>query len=251
MKSSADFDSVIGALAAEEGNAKWQLISVIEYVKELGIFADRPTDLTQLVKPAQCSIINLRGVAKELQEVIVYKIVSDLFAARKMGPVPPFFLIVEEAHNYIPERSFGEAKSSKVLRTVASEGRKFGLGLCVISQRPARLDKNVISQCTTQVILKLTNPNDLRAVSNSVEGITSETEREIQNLAIGTAMVVGVVDLPLFVDIRPRRTKHGGEAVDILETFADLEDKEVLSVVSGISREDFLLQAGSNDVRCD
>ena len=255
MGSSGDFDSVIAALSAEEGNAKWQLISVIEYVKELGIFGDMPTDLLSLVRPAQCSIINLRGVPKEVQEVIVYKIVSDLFSARKQGDIPPFFLIVEEAHNYIPERSFGEAKSSRILRQTAAEGRKFGLGMCVISQRPARVDKNVISQCSTQIILKLTNPNDLRAISNSVEGITSETEREIQNLPIGTAMVVGVVDLPLFVDIRPRMTKHGGEAVDILETFADLggdDGREVLQVIlPSLSLDDFKLRSGSSEIRTD
>jgi len=63
-------------------------------------------------------------------------------------------MVIEEAHNYCPERNFGEKKSSKILRTIASEGRKFGLGLCVVSQRPARLDKSVLSQCSTQIIMK-------------------------------------------------------------------------------------------------
>ncbi|MFA4886878.1 MAG: DUF87 domain-containing protein [Candidatus Nanoarchaeia archaeon] len=137
-------------------------------------------------------------------------------------------------HN-CPERSFGEVKSSSIIRQIAAEGRKFGVGLGLVSQRVAKLDKSVISQASTQIILKLTNPGDLKAVSNSVEGITLETEREIRNLSIGTALVVGVVDMPLFVEIRPRKTKHGGEAVNILETFAaeygGNDSREVLNLI--------------------
>jgi len=129
-----------------------------------------------------------------------------------------------------------------------SEGRKFGLGLCAISQRPSRIDKTVLSQITTQIILKVTNPYDIKAIANSVENITSETEKEIKNIPIGTAIVTGVVDLPLFVNIRPRRTKHGGEAVDMLQIskqvdiskeIKDFKDKELLLVVKQkISVED-------------
>jgi len=68
------------------------------------------------------------------------------------------------------------------IRTIAGEGRKFGLGLCCISQRPAKIDKNVISQCSTQILLKITNPNDLRSVIASSEGVSSESEQEIQRL---------------------------------------------------------------------
>ena len=69
-----------------------------------------------------------------MQEVIVYKIVNDLFIERKKNNIPPFFLVLEEAQNYCPERSFGEAKSSPIIRQVTAEGRKFGMGMCVISQ---------------------------------------------------------------------------------------------------------------------
>ena len=201
-------------------------------MKQLDIFSDIPTSVHDLVVPAKASILNLRGIPPNVQEVIVYKIVNDLFTARKHGDIPPFFLVIEEAHNFVPERSFGEAKSSQILRNVAAEGRKFGLGLCAVTQRPARLDKNVLAQCTTQVILKLTNPNDLKMVSNSAEGITSETEREIQNINVGTAMVIGLVDMPLFVDVRPRKSKHGGEAINILDTFSDIGKDSKTDVVN-------------------
>src|SRR5881275_3672792 len=108
-----------------------------------------------------------------------------MFELRKLGRIPPMMLVVEEAHNFCPQ--VGQVASSKVFRTLASEGRKFGLGLVIITQRPAKVDKNVLSQCNTQLILKVTNPNDLKALASSVEGLTSESEDEIQRLPVGVA----------------------------------------------------------------
>lgn len=249
-----NFDDLLVNLQLEENNAKWGLISVLEYLKNLNLFSEVYTGMNEIVQAGKCSIINLKGIPQEIQEIVVYRLVNDLFNARKLGDIPPFFLVLEEAHNFISERSFGESKSNNILRQVAAEGRKFGVGLCIISQRSARVDKTVLSQTGTQIILKLTNPNDLRAVSSSVEGITYETEKEIRNLHVGNALVIGVVDMPLFVEVRPRRTRHGGEAVDIVKTFEDIKtedkrddrqaDKEVLSVVCpSFSKEDVKLMS--------
>src|SRR2546427_400827 len=90
-------------------------------------------------------------------------------------------LVVEESHNFCPQ--VGQAASSKVFRTLASEGRKFGLGLVVITQRAAKVDKNVLSQCNTQIILKVTNPNDLKAIIASVEGLTTAMAEDFLGMA--------------------------------------------------------------------
>ena len=221
-----DFDQLLLALEAEESMSKWGLINLIESLKNYQLFSNQPTSPNDLVRQGRATIINLKGYPPDIQETIVYKLANDLFTLRKQNKIAPFFLVLEEAHNYCPERSFGEAASSKVLRTIASEGRKFGLGLCVISQRPARVDKSILSQCTTQLVLKITNPHDLKAVSNSVEGLTSETEQEIRNLPIGTALVTGIVDLPLITTIRPRRTRHGGDAVDITKPHVNEQEEQ-------------------------
>lgn len=235
-----NFDNLLFSLEAEEGNLKWNLINIIDYLRSLNIFSENHTSFNELIQSGRASIINLKGIAPEIQEIIVYKLCKDLFEQRKKDKIPPFFMVIEEAHNFAPERSFGEAKSSKILRAIASEGRKFGLGLCAVTQRPARLDKSVISQCSTQIILKVTNPNDVKAIIASVEGITAETGNEVQNLPIGTAIVTGVTEIPLFVNIRPRKTKHGGVAVDILgqpedkdmfEKIEDFKEKEMLPLI--------------------
>ncbi|MBN2457715.1 ATP-binding protein [Candidatus Woesearchaeota archaeon] len=250
---SFSFSSLILRLQACDNNSKWNVINIIEYISNLNIFSSEPTSLNEIVQPGRCSIINMKGIEPDVQEIIVYKLLKDLFSERKKGMIPPFFLVIEEAHNFVPEKGYSEAKCSKVIKTIASEGRKFGLGLCVVSQRPAIVQKTVLSQCTTQMILKITNPNDLKAVGNSIEGMTYEAENEIRNLSVGTALITGVSDMPLFVSVRPRKTKHGGEAVDILgceqesKFFDDLKDfkeKDMLPVIRpNLSKDDIRLMS--------
>jgi len=224
-------------LETEQNNAKWNLINVIDYLDKLDIFSSEFTPYNEVIQPGKCSIINMKGIDPELQQIIVFKLLKDLFEQRKKGKIPPFFCVIEEAHNYCPERGFGDSKSSAIIRTIASEGRKFGLGLCIISQRPARVEKSVLSQCNTQAILKVTNPNDLKAIMSSVEGVISETEDSIKNLPIGTAMITGVIDTPLFLNIRPKKSKHGGESIDIL---GDLDEVDMLKETRKFAAKDLL-----------
>jgi DNA helicase HerA-like ATPase len=214
--SEVNFDNITLGLEQLNSPSKWGLIDTILYLRDLKLFSATFTPFNELIRPGKCSIINLKGIAPEIQDVVVYKLLKDLFTARKTEKIPPFFAVIEEAHNFAPERGFGKAKSAEIVRLISSEGRKFGLGLCVISQRPALVQKTVLAQCSTQIILKVTNPNDLKAITSSIEGITSETEAEIQNLAVGSALVCGVVDRPLVVNIRTRKSQHGGHAIDIL-----------------------------------
>jgi DNA helicase HerA-like ATPase len=232
-----EFKELIYFVEQDESSSKFAVVNTLTYLMNLNIFSNNPTPLNEIIKPGKCSIINLKGYNPELQEIIVYKLLKDLFEKRKKGYVPPFFAVIEEAHNFCPERNFGEAKSSSILRTIASEGRKFGLGLAIISQRPARVDNNVLSQCNTQIILKVTNPSDLKAISKSVEGMTKEAEEEIRNLPIGTAMVTGLVDMPLFVNIRTRKSQHGGSSVNMFE---ELDEKELSDKRTPYSEETVL-----------
>ncbi len=253
-----NFDNLIYNLELADNNLKWNIISSIEYLKSLNLFSSFSTSYNEIVQPGRGSIINLKGLDPEVQQIIVYKLVKDLFQERKKGNVPPFFLVVEEAHNFVPEKGFSDAKCSKIIKNIASEGRKFGLGLCVVSQRPAIVQKTVLSQCTTQIIMKITNPNDLKAISSSVEGITSETEDELKNLPIGTSLITGVVDKPLLVNIRPRKSEHGGEAVDILaqeeddfmEDLKEFKDQKMLPVIlPNLTLDDIKMMTGSENIK--
>jgi len=211
-----DLSDIIRVLQREDERENQPLIEDLLYLKEVDIFAKEGTRIDELVMKGKTTIVNLKGVPPDVQELVVARVADALFRLRKLNRVPPMMFVVEEAHNYCPQ--VGSAASSKILRTIASEGRKFGLGLLIVTQRAAKVDKNVLSQCNTQVILKVTNPNDLKAITSSVEGVTPGMEEEIQRLPIGQAILVGAgVQMPLIVEVRPRETRHGGESVQVIE----------------------------------
>lgn len=148
---------IMDGVARNKSNAKWNVLNALEVLESTKVFDIRGTPVKELVAPGQCTIVNLKGVNPDIQEIVVTRIANLLWDARKRGEIPAHILVVEEAHNFCPERNVGNAVSGPVIRTVASEGRKFGMGLVIVSQRPAKIDKNVLSQCNTQVVLKVTD----------------------------------------------------------------------------------------------
>jgi len=147
--SNPDFSVHDLARAAEggEGAIAETLHERLEYVEQTKLLGPVGTSLNDLVKKGEATLINLRGIAPDVQELVVARISATLFDNRKKGKIPPLFLVIEEAHNFAPQQ--GTATCSRVLKNIASEGRKFGLGLCVVTQRAARIDKSVLSQCNT------------------------------------------------------------------------------------------------------
>jgi hypothetical protein len=209
-------DDLINILDANEEVDCGNLIADLHYLKETDIFAATGTKISDIVQKGQTTILNMRGVHADTAQMVVKRLATALYELSKEGKVPPMMVLFEEAHNYCPQ---GEATDcSKIIRTLAQEGRKFGLGLCIITQRPARVDKNVLSQCNSQIILKITNPLDLKAVTSSIEGLTSGMDDSIQRLPIGMALVSGGgLGFPMIVEVRPRETKHGGESIKVIE----------------------------------
>ncbi len=210
-------DDLIGEVTKSNSNAKWNVVGALENLQATGLFSEEATPVEEMVRPGQATILNLKGAAPDIQGIAVARLARVLFDARKRGKIPPFMFVVEEAHNFCPERGTQNAVSGPELRTIASEGRKFGMGLLIVSQRPAKVDKNVLSQCNTQIIMKVTNPNDLRAIGQSVEGLTNETLEEVQRLGVGVALVAGGnLVAPVLVEIRTRMTRHGGRSVNVI-----------------------------------
>ncbi len=237
-------DDIITEVGQNKSKLKWNVINKLEALRETGILAEKATAISELVQEGRASIIDMKGVNPDLQAMIVAKLCSDLFDARKLNTVPPMMLVLEEAHNFCPEKGFGRTISSDILRTIASEGRKFGLGLMVISQRPARVDKNILSQCNTQIIMKVTNPNDLKAISKGLEGISSDVEEDIKRLSPGVAMIVSTyIERPILVDIRTRRSKHGGASVPVVKAQASETKKD-----PELKKEPFSQQSNEQNV---
>src|SRR5699024_3047991 len=112
--------------------------------------------------------------------------------------------VCEEAHRYVPDRGEAEYSTAQTaVRRIAREGRKYGLGLMLVSQRPADLESTVISQCGTWLVLRLTNQADQQHVARFLPDGLSGMTRALPNLAQQEAIFVGEgASLPARVKIR-------------------------------------------------
>ena len=108
---------------------------------------------------------------------------------RKKDPV---VLICEEAHRYVPDRGTAEyAAAQTAIRRIAREGRKYGIGLMLVSQRPSDVESTVISQCGTWLVLRLTNAADQQHVARFLPDGMSGMTKALPNLAQQEAIFVG------------------------------------------------------------
>lgn len=113
----------------------------------------------------------------------------------------PFMLVCEEAHNYIPKNGGAEyAASRHSIERIAKEGRKYGLNLMVVSQRPSEVSETIFSQCNNFVVLKLTNVNDQNCIKNLLPDNNASLVDVLPTLSAGECLVVGdAVPLPAVI----------------------------------------------------
>jgi DNA helicase HerA-like ATPase len=181
-------------------------------------------ELQELYRPGRVTILDLSEIEQHEQQVIVGTLLRRVNKARVMTTRGdalsgenfldyPVFTLLEEAHRFAP--SGASVVSTNVLKQILSEGRKFGVGIGLITQRPGKLDQDVLSQCMTQIIMRIVNPIDQQTVAQSVEGAGRSMLAELPALTKGQAIISGVgTNTPVMCRIRPRITAHGGETFD-------------------------------------
>lgn len=195
------------------------LISNLHNLKETGLFgaSDYPT-AKDIAKQGRVSIVDLSSfISSRKKQMVVANLARKLFNNRRDSKIPPFLLILEEAHQFVPETARAEnAISRGIIQTIAREGRKFHASLCLISQRPIQLSTTALSQCNTHIILRVTNPYDLDHIGRSSEGITKDVINQISGLRVGTGLIVGEgVNFPIFVKIRKRKSKESRRGIPL------------------------------------
>lgn len=146
-------------------------------------------------------IYNVAGMGLEEKQTTVSNLINQLFTLRKQGVVGKFVFFIDEAHNYAPQGR--KAESKDMIMTLASEGRKFGFGLVVITQRPARLEKSVISQCNVAFIHKLTNPRDVNQASANTPGMSRGIKEQLPYLETGECfMTTPKLQTPIRISVK-------------------------------------------------
>ncbi|EFH87383.1 ATP-binding protein [Ktedonobacter racemifer] len=181
-------------------------------------------DLREIFKPGQCTVLQLNEIDERDQQVIVATLLRRLNKARmdtERGKVHsgefylpyPVFVLLEEAHHFAPGGA--EVVSTSILKQVLAEGRKFGIGVGLISQRPGKLDADVLSQCQTQCIMRIVNEIDQKSVGAAIEGVGRDLLDNLPALSKGQVIVAGAaVNTPVICRVRTRHTPHGGESKD-------------------------------------
>lgn len=187
-----------------------------------------PTDYKELVRYGGISVISLAGYTRDFQATIYSIIAEKIFEARTSNDLKlPVLFLLEEAHNFVPDRAYttAEQRATMITRQIAQEGRKFSVGLILISQRPSRLDETTLSQCNSFVIMRMVNPADQNFVRRVIETLGEDEANLLPDLDVGEAILSGqLINFPVLVRIKPPESQGEREEEDAFVSLEKIHD---------------------------
>ena len=147
------------------------------------------------------TILDLGGIPFDVMDLAVGLIsrlsFETMFWGRYLdgiGRQRPLLIVYEEAHSYLPKggsNQFVQGYSSTAVRRICKEGRKYGIGALIISQRPSDLDTSILSQCGTFIALRLSSSDDQSIIRSSIPDNSSGLAESLPSLRTGEAIIVG------------------------------------------------------------
>jgi len=159
------------------------------------------------------TIFDLSGVPSEIVNVLVSLLCRTIFdfavwSARDQAV--PVLVVCEEAHRYIPrDRSDGFEPTCKAISRIAKEGRKYGVSLCLVTQRPSELSETILSQCNTLFALRMSNDRDQEFVRRALPESAAGMMGALPTLRTQEAVVVGEgVTLPMRIHFDDLASEH-------------------------------------------
>lgn len=194
-------------------------------------YSEKPK-LKDSVAPGKMLIIDFTSIDNnQKKQIIASYLCQRLFNLRKKGKISPFVLFIEEAHNFAKEKAMKHNAIAKgIIETIAREGRKFGASIVLITQRPVRLSTTALSQCNTNIILRITNPFDQKHIGESAEGIDNYVLNSLSTLHVGEALVVGeAVNIPVMVKVRKRKQTIRKSEVNLKDLALKFEKQKELN----------------------
>lgn len=215
--------------------------------------ASSPNDIDHLLRSwieheQRLTILDLSGVPFELIDISVGLISRFLFDSMYWGRFEdytgrnrPLLMVYEEAHSYLPksERSshiYGYAR--KAVEKIFKEGRKFGIGAMVVTQRPSEISETILAQVGTFIALRLTNSGDKGTVQSTAPNNMNSLIELLPSLRIGEAIVVGeAINIPSRVRIElvePTPSSNDPKLVKAWSKIFETKDKNYKAVVTAI-----------------
>ena len=114
----------------------------------------------------------------------------------------PFHIVLEEAHRYVQDDSDKKILGYNIFERITKEGRKYGIMLGLISQRPLELSETAVSQCSNFVVFKIFHPQDIKFVSSVINGMSSSVIEKVKNLTAGSCILFGTaVKFPVLTKV--------------------------------------------------
>jgi len=178
-------------------------IAVIDDIEPISTDEDW---VRKIIEKSQKIVLDVSETEPKLIDAFlqsVYRVATEMFRAGRHRQ-NPFLVIVEEADIYIPQKGHG----LDILQQISRRGGKRGLGVLFATQRPALVNKNVLSQCNNVFIGKLTLKNDIDSVRIFFSSL--DDARLLTALEPGQFYVQGAIADPSFIKVRQRNTPHGG-----------------------------------------
>ena len=162
-------------------------------------------DLVMNKSGKRCQIINfvLEDIDDRFAKALVKvycRIIFKFSKALSDRGAMPIHLMLEEAHRYVQNDNDGNILGYNIFERIAKEGRKFGVIMDIITQRPVELSENVISQCSNFLIFKITHPTDLEYIRKMVPNISADVIEKQKSLQSGTCVAFGkMMKIPMIV----------------------------------------------------
>ncbi len=223
-------DVIVGALGA---------LKHIERLTRVDIWGFEDVPMKDLLRPMSLSVIDLAGVDQWIAEFVVDKVLREVWSvATTEGLARPVFVVLEEAHNFVSGGAT-QSQCAGIIKRVSSEGRKFGIFLVLITQRPYRIHQDTLSQCNSQIIMRLTNPEDQQAVRRASESISEGLLADLPGLNVGEAVILGpLVRVPVMVRVGRRVSKEGGSDIDVVAALKRARSEVVTEEMEARTREE-------------
>ncbi len=163
------------------------------------IYINKDTYLDRLftnMDGARCQLVNfnISYIEDRLAKVItkiISKLIFDTAVTNENRGSVPYHIIIEEAHRYVQKDTDIDILGYNIFDRITKEGRKYGVLLGLITQRPSELSDTAISQCSNFVILRTLHPKDLSYIKDMVPSISLEVTNQLKNLKPGNAIIFG------------------------------------------------------------
>ncbi|MFL6320763.1 MAG: ATP-binding protein [Nitrososphaeraceae archaeon] len=180
-------------------------------------------DPVAMIKEGKINIISLLELNEKQANIAISFYLESLLSDRKNAKnqmhsegsggfvrfKSPIIVVIEEAHVFIPKQEYTDTKYFAA--KVAREGRKFGVGLIVVSQRPRSIDSNVLSQLGSLAIMKVVQQEDQTQIASTSESLTTNLTEQLPSLNPGEALLIGQwVNLPSFAKIDEAKDRWMG-----------------------------------------